>query len=75
MKIYRNSILSLKIASCEECPHKSAQRFKTAKGFASSYVCQAITITPSIDKPPYHPAISESRFYGGFLPRCPLEDI
>lgn len=75
MKLFKNSLLTLKVASCEECPHKTAQRHKTAKGFGSHYVCAAITITPSIDKPPYHPAISEARFYGGFLPRCPLEDI
>lgn len=76
MKIFKNPIIiALKVASCEDCPNKKAQRYKKIKGFGTSYVCSAITITPSIDKPPYHPTISEARFYGGFLPRCPLEDL
>ena len=81
MKIYRNSILSLKISSCEECPHKKAQRYRKIKGFSTHYVCSAINrmrilkIEGQNPLGSYHPFISEARFNGAFLPDCPLEDV
>ncbi len=79
MKIYRNSILTLKVASCEECPHKKTQRHKTLKRFSTSYVCSAIkrlsihSISSGNTLGEFHPPISEARFNGGFLYDCPLE--
>lgn len=80
MKLFKNAIISLKVASCEVCHNKAPQRYKTAKGFSTCRICSAITrisihkITPDNPLGEYHPPISEARFYGGFLEDCPLED-
>ncbi len=81
MKIFKNSILSLKIASCEECPNRTAQRYKTPKGFSTIYVCSAISrmsihrIAGENPLGSYHPPIQDAKFSGGFLFDCPLEEI
>lgn len=80
MKLFKNAIITLKVASCEVCPHKTAQRHKTAKGFSTCRVCAAITrrsihkITPGNPLGEYNPPISEARFHGAFLEDCPLEE-
>ena len=79
MRFFKNNILTLPVPSCAECPNRKAERIKTAKGFRSVFICSAITrssfrlIAPENTLGEFHPAIGESRFYGGFLPDCPLE--
>lgn len=81
MKLFKNAIITLKVASCEECPNKKAQRFKTAKGFGTSYVCSAIkrlsihSISHGNPLGEFHPPIAERLFHGAFLEDCPLEDV
>ena len=78
MKLYQTSICSLLVSSCADCPNRKAQRYKTATGFKSYYVCQAIT-NNRIDyeepgnKLSYLP-VTEAIRMGGFLEDCPLPD-
>ena len=80
MKLYKNPCLSLPVRNCEECPNRIPERIKTKKSFSTRFVCRAITrksihaITPENPLGEIHPLIEEARFYGGFLPDCPLKN-
>ena len=79
MKLYQNSICSLLIGNCADCPNKKAQRYKTATGFKSRFECQALThnrydYSVAGNKLSFHPPVTEAVRMGGFLEDCPLPD-
>ncbi len=82
MKVYKSVRTGELVAanSCEECPHKKAEAYNSNGRFSASMVCTAIqresTNKDSLGKPyRFHPPIRESKFWGGFLRDCPLEDV
>lgn len=80
MKLYSNSILSMPLSGCAACPNKKAQHYKTAKGFASRFECQALNhnrydYSVAGNKLTFHPPVTDAIRLGGFLEDCPLPDV
>lgn len=78
MKLYKNSILSMLIHGCSDCPHRVAQRYKNGIKYSTGWVCDAISIA---HKNPIsgleiaaHPSVKEAMVQGGALDECPLEN-
>ncbi|MFA7542766.1 MAG: hypothetical protein WCY84_00190 [Candidatus Cloacimonadaceae bacterium] len=81
MKVYKSSILSLPVKSCQECPNRVAKRFKSGERYYSEWVCAAIEDT-SYDKAlnklvarHRFPSVMEQLKEGGYHRDCPLADL
>lgn len=79
MKVYKTNMVTLKVASCKECPNRKKQDEFAPSFFPRGMVCSAIDRViedpdDPFDKMPYHPPISEAKYYGGILKDCPLPD-
>lgn len=80
MKLYKTSIVSLPITSCEQCPNRVARRCNHGSKSYSEWVCGAITYNTtcpiSQEIIPRHrfPSLTEAMACKGWHPECPLED-
>lgn len=78
MKLYSNSIVSMPISGCKDCPNRTHQSVKVADRFRTEYFCKLIFTTwenpiNSLRHRTFA-SVAEPMQIGGTLSGCPLPD-